>query len=854
MKRLGVVLCALVLAAAPVAAQSGGITGTVVDESGGILPGCTITLSGPGGSQTTYADGGGAFSFADLAAGTYTVKVSLSSFRDAEQEVQVGHSAADLGSITLALAGIGETIVVSASKIESTLTNAPATISVLTADTLNTTPASNMGDLLRNVPGVNVTQMSARDVQLSSRGSTGTLDASQIALLDGRSIYLDFFGFVLWDLIPSNKEDIKQIEVVRGPASAVWGANALKGVVNIITKTPREGQGLSLNLQGGMADRGEGSRADEGSASQYGVNARWADAPSDNLSYRISGGYFFSDPYSRPTGRVPLGSHPLDSSIMTGGAPYPTDDADGVVGQSFANKGTKQPKADLRVDHEFANGGRLTWGGGFGGTAGIIHTGLGPFDIEPGSDMGYGRISYQKDALKIGTFVNWLDVEAPNLLLVDPFTGGPVQLNFNTKTFDFEAGHSTVIDDRLILTYGGNVRRNNFEITITPDVENRTEFGGYLQAEYFVDKFRLAAGGRVDKFGNIDGAVFSPRVSLMFKPTPDHALRVSFNRAFRSPSAINNYLVLPIVQLINAPGGPNLALLRAFVPPPLCPAICGLLENPWPLILSGVGSEVGGTVLKEEKLDAYEVGYTGTFNGRTTLSLVGYQNDSDGNINFTQVTPDIFPPTGIPPFSAYSPANPPPLVPPFDSLGSSAVLMAFLAQTNPALVALGLPPVVFPDVAFTYLNLSGVRNRGFEASLEHSFNRDLSGFVNFSWQDTPELLVPDPDEIKQPIDEIGIPPTNRFNVGLNYGSEQFLGSVSVNYQDEAFWVDVLTRPFNGATSSFTMVNASFGVRFNEGRVTAMVKANNILNETIQQHVFGDILKRSVMAELRINVN
>ena len=63
-----------------------------------------------------------------------------------------------------------------------------------------------------------------------------------------------------------------------------------------------------------------------------------------------------------------------------------------------------------------------------------------------------------------------------------------------------------------------------------------------MQEEFFVDKFRLAAGGRVDKFGNLDNSVFSPRVSVMFKPTPDHSIRASYNRAFRSPSVINNYL------------------------------------------------------------------------------------------------------------------------------------------------------------------------------------------------------------------------------------------------------------------------------------------------------------------------
>ena len=89
-----------------------------------------------------------------------------------------------------------------------------------------------------------MTQVSARDVNLTTRGATSTLATSQLALVDGRSVYLDFFGMVMWDLVPTNPNDIRQIEVIRGPASAVWGANAMSGVVNVITRTPaRDGGG-----------------------------------------------------------------------------------------------------------------------------------------------------------------------------------------------------------------------------------------------------------------------------------------------------------------------------------------------------------------------------------------------------------------------------------------------------------------------------------------------------------------------------------------------------------------------------------------------------------------------------------
>ena len=84
------------------------------------------------------------------------------------------------------------------------------------------------------MPGLNITQVSARDINVTSRAPTGTLATGQLALLDGRSLYQDFFGFVMWDFLPVDLSEIKQIEVIRGPASAVWGANALYGVVNVI--------------------------------------------------------------------------------------------------------------------------------------------------------------------------------------------------------------------------------------------------------------------------------------------------------------------------------------------------------------------------------------------------------------------------------------------------------------------------------------------------------------------------------------------------------------------------------------------------------------------------------------------
>ena len=167
---------------------------------------------------------------------------------------------------------------------------------------------------------------------------------------------------------------------------------------------------------------------------------------------RISAGYFNSDPLPRPVGQIPLIQDPRNPAATIGGAQYPVD-ASGAPGTSFQNAGTSQPKFDARVDQEI-NGGRVTYQGGVAGSSGVIHTGIGPFEIQQGSYIGYGKVSYQRQALKVNAFANLTDVEAPNLLLADPTTQKPLQLNFSTETYDLEIGDSLAAGTKQVFTFG----------------------------------------------------------------------------------------------------------------------------------------------------------------------------------------------------------------------------------------------------------------------------------------------------------------------------------------------------------------------------------------------------------------
>ncbi|MCY4026601.1 MAG: TonB-dependent receptor [Acidobacteria bacterium] len=834
----GIVLLAF-LGSAPLAeAQSGRVAGDVVDETGGALPGATVTLIGPGLSRVVQTDGAGAFAVDGLPAGSYMLTIALSGFSPGTRELVVADDPVDLGRITLGLASFGDTVVVTASRSEVRLVDAPVTTSVISADTLEASPATNYGDVLRTVPGVNVVQLSARDVNVTSRQATGAVANSQLVLMDGRSVYLDFFGLVLWDLLPANTDDIEQIEVVRGPASATWGANAMTGAVNILTKSPRESVGTTVTFTGGVIDRDAGSTAGRSPGTLFGANATVTRAPTDRLAYRVSAGYFTSDAFPRPTGRIPVIFDPREPGRLVGGAYYPTDAPGAFGAAAFANRGTSQPKFDVRVDQELTNG-RLTYAAGVAGTEGIVHSGVGPFDIQPGSYLGYGRVNYTRGDFHAQVFANFLRGDAPNLLLPDPATGQPVQLGFRTDTFDAEMGHSTFLGERHLLTYGGNVRQNSFDITIAPLAEDRLEAGAYLQDEIFLDPFRFVLGGRVDKFGNLATPTFSPRLAFIIKPSPDQSLTFSYNRAFRGPSIINNFLEMNILNPV------DLSALAPFVPATLRPVIGPRLAQPFPLVVRAAGSDrpIGRTErlpLREESLTAYEVSYTGTLWPGGTIGAAAYLNRRDNPINFVPVASDVDP---------YTPQN---LPPGWAAYLGADQLPAPLAAQVPGLLLQQMAQfgIFLPRTAFTYFNLGPTRQVGAELWWDQRFSRSASAWINYSWQAEPTILESDNPYLPE---ELTLPPTHRGNAGVSWNGPRYIASASVSAATDAFWSDVLTREYHGYSSGYTMVNGSVGMRWQDGAITTVLKGTNLLNRHIKQHIFGDILRRTVLLEVRFRM-
>lgn len=656
----------------------------------------------------------------------------------------------------------GDVVVVTASRTEQTLNEAPAAVTVLDQKTIEAIPADDMGDILRNVPGLNVSQTGARDINMTARGSTNTLATSQLVLVDGRSLYLDFFGFVMWEFLPTNPIEIKQIEAVRGPGSAVWGANAMTGVVNVITKRPREIVGTSINLAAGEI----GHKA--ASVTHAGI--------SDNFGYKLSAGFYEQDAYDRPAS----------------------------LGNTFVNEGTEQPKGEVRLDWDLTESSYLSVGAGLARTDGIIHTGIGPFDIESGSELTYAKIDYNRKAFRIGGFWNGLDADSQNLLsrgangLFLPFA-------FQTDTYNLEIGNTSVAGTSHILTYGANVRSSDFDLEIAPQGTSKDEYGVFLQDEILIgDKVRWLIGGRYDDVDPID-PVFTPRTSLLISPKPGQTLRFSYNEAFRSPSVINSFFDATILV--------QLGTSQIFLP----------------------AHAVGNEGLVEEHLTAYEVGYVGSFRNGVIVTVAAYENETEDTIDF--FTSRTWGPGNLP-----IGILPPTVVPCFAFPPTPSAALPFPANLCPGPVpgTSGLGGLVPSD--FSYRNIGVQTDRGVEFSLQRQFRNDWSWFFNASWQDDAEFEgIVDADTSQNKA------PEWRANVGFNYDRGNFFLGANANYQDEAYWADV---PFaTGTTDAFTLVNVSIGVRLAAERVTLQILGSNVLDEDAQQHIFGDIISRKVIGQI-----
>lgn len=556
--------------------QAGRLYGVVRDSTGLPMEGVEVVLSGPAGVATVTSMQDGAYQFQALEAGPYQLSALKTGFREWIRGVTL-ESGESLAIDLDMRPGYAETLIVTASRNRESLITAPASVAVLGSQEIETSAADTFADLLSGVPGLNITQFGARDININTRSSTGILSNSMLVMVDGRSFVQPFYGAVYWDLMTMTKDEIDQIEVLRSPASALWGANALGGVINVRTKSPRQMEGLRGHL--GFGERGTRS-----------AGVTWADS-TDRLSYKLSGSYFEQDPWDR-------------DNVLPDGSPMPP-------AAIFENRGTKQPKFDVRVDWDADRSRVWSIRGGLAGANGLTHSALGPGEFASGSYSSYLELDRRSDDLDIKLYWNRLDAPFRIVLF-------GLDEDATNDTFVSEVTRRLSVGDSHSFTFGGSVKLDRFDVTIAPEERRRFDAGGFLEDRVKVSSnLSLVVGGRLDKFDTTD-AVFAPRLGLVLSPKPAHSFRVTYNRAYRAPSLLENFLDVTLPAVV-----------------PLDP----------PFFYSQLS--LGSTDLKMEEQDAVEIGYTGVLNSRTTVFATVYHQRIKNNIWFL-------------PVSFYGPGAPPP--------------------------------------------------------------------------------------------------------------------------------------------------------------------------------------------------
>ena len=510
LKQHSVLLLVLVtaLCVAAVSAQAATLNVTVTDAlTGEKLDGISITIVSQAGTSTEgVSDAAGMLEIGDLAAGVYTIAASATGYAD-KMMANVEIVADGTTSVEIALSSEVielDQVSVSASRRREKVLEAPASVAVVSASQIKDRVAASVTEHLKSVRGVDVVNTGIGASHVVVRGFNNVFSGSLLALVDNRIARIPSLRLNAYTLIPTSSEDIEQVEVVSGPGSALYGPNSANGVMHILTRSPFNSQGTTISIGGGERSVMLGS-------------LRHAGVVNETLGYKLSINGFRGEDWEE--GR-------LKEDLEGPGEPiFDTYRAGGEARVDY------KPNDDLMAI--FAFGGTQT--------TGMELTGLGAGQAKNWRYM-YGQTRFIYKDLFAQFFVNSSDA-ADTYTLRD---GLSVVDKSDLYVGQIQHGYS--LGERQRFTYGLDLllTRPETEGTINgrnEDNDNITEIGGYLQSETkLTSQLKLILAGRADDHNHLNDIVLSPRAALAFQPNDDHNLRLTYNRAFSTPSTSNLFL------------------------------------------------------------------------------------------------------------------------------------------------------------------------------------------------------------------------------------------------------------------------------------------------------------------------
>lgn len=417
-----------------------------------------------------------------------------------------------------------EKVSVTASRRPEKLIEAPASIAVIEGDHLRAQVAVNQAERLRHLPAVDVASSGIVQANTVVRGFNNVFSTTLLTLVDNRYARIPSLRLNAYSFIPSTDDDIERVEVVLGPGSALYGPNSANGVLHMLTRSPFDSVGTDISV--GAGERGilMGS-------------VRHAGAANEQLGYKLSAQYYqgddweYVDPVEQQARQALIDAGGNPDEIRVGARDYEVD----------------KLSADARLDYRLSESATAILSGGFVQAKQIELTGVGA-SIADGWTYSYVQGRLTAGDLFAQAFINMSDA-GDSFLLRD---GAPIVDKSQIMVAQIQ--HGTTLGDRERLTYGIDalLTRPDTEGTINgmnEEDDNVNEIGVYLQSETeLTEQLKLVAAARVDDHSRLADMIFSPRAALVFSPTSTDNLRVTYNRAYSTPSTNNLFLDIRVQQ------------------------------------------------------------------------------------------------------------------------------------------------------------------------------------------------------------------------------------------------------------------------------------------------------------------
>ncbi len=456
-------------------------------------------------------------------------------------------------------------------KKETPLDQAPAAVTVVTSDDLRRLGITEIPEALRMVPGLDVAQIDSHQWAISSRGFNGEFANKLLILEDGRTIYGPAYGGVNWGMQDMMIEDLDRIEVIRGPGASLWGANAVNGVVNILSKSAKDTQGLLVS-------------ASEGTEDNPSIAVRYGGQLATNLYYRVYGKGF------------------NQNALVTSTGADANDDWNSVQG------GT-------RLDWEPSDDNKFTLQGSMYND--FVHENENVVLLTPPYSTNSLVENHDSGGNVLGRWTH--QISAASSLSLQTYYDHFVQEQVGSKetqdAFDLDAQHRFPIGERNDIIWGLGYRYTaanfppNFYLTWTPPEQHNQLYSAFVQDEVTLKpKLFTATVGSKFEHNDYTGFEVQPSVRLLWTPTDKQTVWAAVSRAVRTPSFYES--------------GARVNYSVSSIPSP---------PNATPI---GLVSLFGNPNAEAENLIAYELGYRIEATKQLSFDVAAFYNQYDKLLRF----------------------------------------------------------------------------------------------------------------------------------------------------------------------------------------------------------------------------